>query len=146
MVLVIPEDQSDPHVQQRQKLRKLRNVLPPSVEVYVTRPLTAYPHGGTGWDQSSPGLSESSGRGSPSAPPAFLNGYSGAGSGGKNIDATHPVRILDYLGESGPIGHHGQTFITKIMVPALLLINQFSMLPCHTLMQMLSWKRQKSVN
>lgn len=99
------EDQSDPHVQQRQKLRKLRNVLPPLVEVYVTRPLTAYPHGGTGWDQSSPGLSESSGRGSPSAPPAFLNGYSGAGSGGKNIDATHPVRILDYLVESGPIGH-----------------------------------------
>lgn len=103
------EDQSDHHVQQRQKLRKMRNILPSSVDVYVTRPLTAYPHGGTGWDQSSPGLSENSG--GISAPPAFLNGNRGSSSStdsdGKKIDAKHPVRILDYQVESGPIGQPG---------------------------------------
>ncbi|KAL7426557.1 hypothetical protein ACHAXM_000507 [Skeletonema potamos] len=102
------EDQSDHHVQQRQKLRKMRNILPSSVDVYVTRPLTAYPNGGTGWDQSSPGLSESSGR--ISVPPAFLNGNRGSSteSDGKTIDAKHPVRILDYQVESGPIGQPGE--------------------------------------
>lgn len=114
----LTEDQSDPRVQQRQKLRKMRNILPSSVGVYVTRPLTAYPHGGTGWDpQSSPGLSENSG--GISAPPAFLNGDSGSSSsstdsGGKKIDAKHPVRILDYQVESGPIGQPGELSWTNL--------------------------------
>jgi len=109
------EDQNDPLVQQRQKLRKMRKILPKSVEVYVTRPLTAYPHGGTGWDQSSPGLSESGG--GISAPPAFLNvenGSSTESSDGKKIDAKHPVRILDYQVESGPIGQPGDLSWTNL--------------------------------
>ncbi len=109
------EDQNDPLVQQRQKLRKMRKILPKSVEVYVTRPLTAYPHGGTGWDQSSPGLSESGG--GISAPPAFLNGDNGSSStesDGKKIDAKHPVRILDYQVESGPIGQPGDLSWTNL--------------------------------
>lgn len=109
------EDQSDPLVQQRQKLRKMRKILPKSVEVYVTRPLTAYPHGGTGWDQSSPGLSESGG--GISAPPAFLNGDNNGSStetDGKKIDAKHPVRILDYQVESGPIGQPGELSWTNL--------------------------------
>jgi len=108
------EDQSDPLVQQRQKLRKMRCILPSSVEVYVTRPLTAYPHGGTGWDQSSPGLSESGG--GFSTPPAFLNGDNGSSteSDGKKIDAKHPVRILDYQVESGPIGQPGELSWTNL--------------------------------
>ena len=104
------EDQSDPFVQQRQKLRKMRMILPKSVQVYVTRPLTAYPHGGTGWDQSSPGLSESG------APPTFLNGDNGntVETDGKKIDAKHPVRILDYQVESGPIGQPGELSWTNL--------------------------------
>lgn len=109
------EEGLGPLVQQRQKLRKMRNMLPKSVEVYVTRPLTAYPHGGTGWDQSSPGLSESGG--GISAPPAFLNGDNTGSStetDGKKIDAKHPVRILDYQVESGPIGQPGELSWTNL--------------------------------
>ena len=108
------EDQNDPLVQQRQKLRKMRKILPKSVQVCVTRPLTAYPHGGTGWDQSSPGLSESGG--GISAPPAFLNGdkSSTVETDGKKIDAKHPVRILDYQVESGPIGQPGELSWTNL--------------------------------
>ena len=100
--------QSDHHIQQRQKLRKMRDILPSLVNVFVTRPLTAYPHGGTGWDQSSPGLNESNS--GVSAPPGFLNGDSGSSteSNGKKIDAKHPVRILDYQVESGPLGQPGE--------------------------------------
>jgi len=87
------EDQSDHHVQQRQKLRKMRNILPSSVDVYVTRPLTAYPHGGTGWDQSSPGLSENSG--GISAPPAFLNGNRGSSSSSSSTDSDEERETLD---------------------------------------------------
>ncbi|KAL9188977.1 hypothetical protein ACHAXT_011467 [Thalassiosira profunda] len=97
------DDETDPEVHQKRALRKLRKVLPESVEVYVTRPLTAYPYGGTGWGPSSPGLAESSG-----APPLFLNGEQDADSSGdsdgKKIDATHPIRILDYQIEAGAVG------------------------------------------
>ncbi|KAL7532648.1 hypothetical protein ACHAXR_004758, partial [Thalassiosira sp. AJA248-18] len=95
------DDQTNPLIQQKQRLRKLRKVLPKSLEVYVTRPLTAYPYGGTGWGpNSSPGLAENSG-----TPPLFLKGQHGNGSDGKNIDATHPIRILDYNIEApGPVG------------------------------------------
>jgi len=105
------DDQNDSHVQQKQKLRKLRNILPKSVEVYVTRPLTAYPYGGTGWGPtSSPGLAENSGGSSNvlvSTPPLFLKKQGDDSSGdsdGKNIDATHPIRILDYQIENSPMG------------------------------------------
>jgi len=102
------EDQTDLHVQQKRKLGKLRNILPKSLEVYVTRPLTAYPYGGTGWGpNSSPGLAESSGGSTlVSTPPLFLKGQQGGdnssgNSDGKSIDATHPIRILDYQVEAG---------------------------------------------
>ena len=96
------EDSDDPLVQQRRKLRKMRNLLPKSLEVYVTRPLTAYPYGGTGWESNSPpGLTESSGL---SAPPSLLKGGSGESGGGSAIDATHPIRLLDYQIEHGGIG------------------------------------------
>ena len=93
-------DQSDKTVQQKQRLRKLRKLLPKSLDVHVTRPLTAYPYGGTGWGpNSSPGLAENSG-----TPPLFLRGQPGtteSSGDGKNVDATHPIRILDYKIEAG---------------------------------------------
>ena len=55
-----------------QKLQQYRHLLPTSVDVYVTRPTTAYPHGG---------------------------GTTGSGShgvDGKHVDAKHPVLIQDY--------------------------------------------------
>ena len=107
------DDQSDPFVQQKQKLRQLRNLLPKSIDVYVTRPLTAYPYGGTGWmPDSPPGLTDQSGAGSGSSlistPPLFLKGQesddSGSVADGKEIDSTHPIRILDYQVEAGSAG------------------------------------------
>jgi hypothetical protein len=89
------EDQSDPNVQQRQKLRKMRNVLPSSIDVNVTRPLTAYPNGGTGWEDG-------------------VGPNNSAETNGKKIDAKHPVRILDYLIESGPIGQPGELSWTNL--------------------------------
>ena len=83
------DDESDPSVQQKRKLRKLRNLLPKSLGVIVTRPLTAYPYGGTGYGPSSTPAS---------VPPLFLNGQQrneSVGSDGKLIDATHPIRLLD---------------------------------------------------
>jgi hypothetical protein len=95
------DDQNDPNVQQKRRLRKMRNILPTSLKVHVTRPLTAYPFGGTGWEPtSSPGLTENSG-----APPSFLQGK---GTDGKIIDKTHPIRLLDYQIESGSIGQSPQ--------------------------------------
>lgn len=94
----------DPFSEQDGKLRKLRSVLPEDLDVCVTRPLTAYPYGGTGWGpDASPGLAENGG-GAATTPPAFLNGQNddaGSGNDGKNIDATHPIRILDYQIEAG---------------------------------------------
>jgi len=106
----ITDDPDDYHAKQRRKLRKSRNILPKSIQVHVTRPLTAYPFGGTGIESnSSPGLSDNSGL---SAPPLYFkknnsevddNGTNKDG-GGSSIDATHPIRILDYRIESGPLG------------------------------------------
>jgi len=117
------DDQSDALVRQKQKLRKLRNVLPESLDVCVTRPLTAYPYGGTGvGPNSNPGLAENGGGGTlVSTPPSFLNGQNGAtsgisGSDGKNIDATHPIRILDYQIEAASA--------SSFQEPALLWSNQ----------------------
>ncbi|KAL7481293.1 hypothetical protein ACHAW6_006972 [Cyclotella cf. meneghiniana] len=91
------DDPNDPNFQQKRKLRQLRSILPESIEVHVTRPFTAFPYGGTGWEpNSSPGLTESSG-----APPLFLERRD---ADGKKIDAKHPIRILDYRVESGPLG------------------------------------------
>jgi hypothetical protein len=93
----LSDDPNLPDLEQRRKLRQMRSILPKSIEVNVTRPLTAFPYGGTGWDvNSSPGLTESSG-----APPLFLERR---GADGKKIDSTHPIRILDYRVESGPMG------------------------------------------
>ena len=103
------EDESDSKVQQKRKLRKLRNLLPKSLDVNVTRPLTAYPYGGTGYGpRSNPGLAENSGGSSStlgSTPPLFLNNGErgndtatnniGSSRDGRDIDATHPIRILD---------------------------------------------------
>ncbi|KAL3801093.1 hypothetical protein HJC23_002386 [Cyclotella cryptica] len=91
------DDPNDPNVQQKRKLRQLRRILPESIDVHVTRPLTAFPYGGIGWEPtSSPGLTESSG-----APPLFLERRD---ADGKKIDSTHPIRILDYRVESGSVG------------------------------------------
>ena len=93
----LSDDQKLPDVDQRRKLRQMRQFLPQSIDVNVTRPLTAFPYGGTGWEpNSSPGLTESSG-----APPLFLEKRD---ADGKKIDSTHPIRILDYRVESGPMG------------------------------------------
>ena len=96
------EDESDPKVIQKQKLRKLRNLLPKTLDVNVTRPLTAYPFGGTGFSPSStPGLAENGESTLSSTPPLFLNGEksddssSSTTTDGKYIDATHPIRLLD---------------------------------------------------
>jgi hypothetical protein len=93
----LSDDPSLPDVEQRRKLRQMRRFLPESIQVNVTRPLTAFPYGGTGWEpNSSPGLTGNSG-----APPLFLEKR---GADGKKIDSTHPIRILDYRIESGPMG------------------------------------------
>jgi hypothetical protein len=94
----LSDDPNLPDVEQRRILRQMRQYLPKSIEVNVTRPLTAFPFGGTaGWEpNSSPGLTENSG-----APPLFLEKR---GADGKKIDSTHPIRILDYRVESGPMG------------------------------------------
>ncbi|KAL7470902.1 hypothetical protein ACHAXS_011188, partial [Conticribra weissflogii] len=106
----ITDDPNDHRAKQRRKLRKSRNILPQSIQVHVTRPLTAYPFGGTGIESdSSPGLSDHSGL---SAPPLYLKKNpsqvdgesSNKDGGGSSIDATHPIRLLDYRIESGPIG------------------------------------------
>jgi len=96
------DDESDPKVIQKQKLRKLRNLLPKNLDVNVTRPLTAYPFGGTGFSPSStPGLAENGESTLSSTPPLFLNGEknddsnSSSTTDGKYIDATHPIRLLD---------------------------------------------------
>jgi len=97
----------------KRKLRKLRNLLPKSLDVNVTRPLTAYPYGGTGYGpRSTPGLAENSGSSTlGSTPPLFLNGEReddtiniGSNSDGRNIDATHPIRILDCQIEAADSG------------------------------------------
>ena len=93
----LSDDLNLPDVDQKRKLRQMRKFLPQSIEVNITRPLTAFPYGGTCWEpNSSPGLTESSG-----APPLFLEKR---GADGKKIDSTHPIRILDYRVESGPMG------------------------------------------
>lgn len=93
----LSDDPSLPDAEQRRQLRQMRRYLPESIEVNVTRPLTAFPYGGTGWEpNSSPGLTENSG-----APPLFLEKR---GADGKKIDSTHPIRILDYRVDSGPMG------------------------------------------
>jgi hypothetical protein len=93
----LSDDPSLPDIEQRRQLRQMRRFLPKSIDVNVTRPLTAFPYGGVGWEpNSSPGLTENSG-----APPLFLEKR---GADGKKIDSTHPIRILDYRVESGPMG------------------------------------------
>jgi hypothetical protein len=70
------------------KLRGMRALLPESLDVIVTRPLAAYPHGGTGWNRSDD---------SPSP--------DGSGGGGEeNADSVHPVRLVDYRIEAGSTG------------------------------------------
>ncbi|KAL7549634.1 hypothetical protein ACHAWF_012899, partial [Thalassiosira exigua] len=71
------------------RLRELRRLLPKSVEVHVTRPLTAYPHGGTGRSPvPAPGLADDGGSS------LLSGGRSGTSKGA--VDATRPVRLLDY--------------------------------------------------
>lgn len=94
------EDESgdDPHAAQapqEQDLCQLRALF--SVTVCVTRPLTAYPYGGTGVARH--GSETASGTALVSTPPAFLQG--GGVSDGTHIDAAHPIRILDYRIEVG---------------------------------------------
>ncbi|KAL7435563.1 hypothetical protein ACHAXH_006900, partial [Discostella pseudostelligera] len=55
-----------------QKLQQYRHLLPTSVDVYVTRPTTAYPHGGG------------------------ANGSGSDGVDGKHVDTKYPVLIQDY--------------------------------------------------
>lgn len=93
----LSDDPNLPDIEQRRRLRPMRQFLPESIEVNITRPLTAFPYGGTGWEpNASPGLTENSG-----APPLFLEKR---GTDGKKIDSTHPIRILDYRIDSGPLG------------------------------------------
>jgi len=93
----LSDDPNLPDIEQRRRLRPMRQFLPESIEVNITRPLTAFPYGGTGWEpNASPGLTENSG-----APPLFLEKR---GADGKRIDSTHPIRILDYKVDSGPLG------------------------------------------
>jgi hypothetical protein len=58
------------------ELQRIRDALPGTVDVIMTRPLSAYPHGGTGWGSSSE-------RGS-----------------SHDVDASHPIRLVDYLVDS----------------------------------------------
>ena len=55
------------------ELQRIRDALPGTVDVIMTRPLSAYPHGGTGW------------------------GISSEGGSSHNVDASHPIRLVDYL-------------------------------------------------
>ena len=55
------------------ELQRVRDALPGSVDVIMTRPLSAYPHGGTGWGSDSEGGSL------------------------HNVDASNPIRLVDYL-------------------------------------------------
>ena len=104
------DDQNDSNVQQRQRLRKMRNLLPEQIKVQVTRPLTAYPFGGTGVDaKSSPGLASSGGSSSP------LIGSRPGKVDGQAIDATHPIRLLDYRIEAATAGQE----------PTLLWSNEY---------------------
>ena len=54
------------------ELQRIRDALPGSVDVIMTRPLSAYPHGGTGWGSNSEGGSS------------------------HNVDASNPIRLVDY--------------------------------------------------
>ncbi|EJK70118.1 hypothetical protein THAOC_08550, partial [Thalassiosira oceanica] len=90
------DDQTESNVPQMQRLRTMRNLLPERIEVQATRPLTAYPFGGTGVDvNSSPGLA--------SSPPPLRSSQPG-NVDGQAIDATHPLRLLDYRIEAASAG------------------------------------------
>jgi hypothetical protein len=86
-----PPSCDDDAVQVRKELKligAMRDVLPESLDVIATRPLAAYPHGGTGWD----GLDNNSSSGP------------GGGGGGRNVDNVRPVRLIDYVIEVDSIG------------------------------------------
>ena len=105
------DGQDDSNDQQRQRLRTMRNHLPERIEVQVTRPLTAYPFGGTGVDVNSPDLQSSGGGPSPqpfrSSQPGKIDGQA--------IDASHPIRLLDYKIEAATAGQE----------PTLLWSNEY---------------------
>ena len=60
------------------KLQQYRHILPTSVDVYITRPTTAYPHGGGSNNANNIGANDA------------------YGVNGRSVDAKHPVLIQDY--------------------------------------------------
>jgi hypothetical protein len=78
----VADGATDSHSQESsrilRKLHQYRHILPTSVDVYITRPTTAYPHGGGSNNTNN------------------IGAHDAYDVNGKNVDAKHPVLIQDY--------------------------------------------------
>lgn len=84
------------HLPKDHELRELRHVLPAEVCVALTRPLTAYPYGGTGWKPNAK-QETSDNHTLVSTPPTLKSD----GSSSASVSDGNPIRILDYQIEAG---------------------------------------------